>query len=52
MVQKNQKKTLCQKCHYHFDQSTMHEICKEYIRGYLINQYRDWNEEDLIYKKT
>lgn len=43
--------TLCPKCHRKYDQSTSREEMRGYFREYLQDQYEDWNEEDLIYRK-
>lgn len=50
--------TLCteltkNKCHRKYDFGTKEEqtIIKEKIKKYLQNQYENWNEEKLIYRK-
>jgi len=50
--------TLCteltqNKCHRKYDFGTKEERLKikEKIRKYLQSKYKNWNEEDLIYKK-
>ena len=43
--------TLCIDCHHKFDQTSYREEYKEYIKNYLSKMYKDWNEEDLVYKK-
>ena len=43
--------TLCQVCHFNYDNSTMRKDYKEQIRKYLQIKYEDWNEEMLVYKK-
>lgn len=43
--------TLCHKCHRRYDQSTDREEMQEYFRAYLQDQYDDWVEEELIYRK-
>lgn len=45
--------TLCHECHRAFDQGggdTAIEIGNR-VRNYLEENYPDWNEEDLVYKK-
>ena len=43
--------TLCLDCHHKFDQTTHRKEIKEYIKRYLSLMYKDWNEEELYYKK-
>ena len=43
--------TLCWNCHQRYDNSTERAKIKEYIKQYLQRHYKDWNEEDLIYRK-
>lgn len=43
--------TLCSNCHRRYDQTTERENIRVYIRNYLKEKYKDWNEEDLVYKK-
>lgn len=50
--------TLCteltqNKCHRKYDFGTKEEReqIKKIIRNYLKSKYKDWNEEDLVYKK-
>lgn len=42
--------TLCDRCHYRYDQTTAREQIKEILRGYLKSKYADWDEKKLIYK--
>ena len=42
--------TLCQRCHYNYDQTTQRPIYKEYIKKYLQSKYENWSEEDLYYR--
>lgn len=45
--------TLCRECHDKFDfgdRETM-TYYDQLIRNYLVEQYPDWNENDLIYRK-
>ena len=43
--------TLCPRCHRKYDQSTSREEMRAYFREYLQDQYEDWDEDDLIYRK-
>ena len=43
--------TLCNRCHYDYDQTTQRPVFKQIIREYLQSKYEDWNEEKLVYKK-
>lgn len=43
--------TLCFDCHRAYDQSENRKACKNIIKNYLKEQYLDWNEDDLVYKK-
>lgn len=43
--------TLCPRCHRRYDQSTDRREMRDFFRGYLMEHYEDWNEEDLIYRK-
>lgn len=43
--------TLCQRCHYNYDQTTQRPMYKEYIKKYLQSKYENWSEDDIIYKK-
>jgi 5-methylcytosine-specific restriction endonuclease McrA len=43
--------TLCQSCHRAYDQSADRKCCKDIIRKYLKEQYIDWSEDELVYKK-
>ena len=43
--------TLCPKCHRRYDQSTDREEMRDFFREYLQDQYEDWVEEELIYRK-
>lgn len=44
--------TLCDRCHYRYDQTTEREQIKEILRGYLKSKYADWDEKKLIYKNN
>ena len=45
--------TLCRECHDRFDFGDRETMTRydQMIRYYLIDQYPDWNEESLYYKK-
>lgn len=43
--------TLCQSCHMAYDQSIERKVCKNIIMRYLKEQYINWSEDELIYKK-
>jgi 5-methylcytosine-specific restriction endonuclease McrA len=43
--------TLCLKCHYNYDQTIKRNEIKEYIRNYLKSKYKDWSEDDIIFRK-
>lgn len=43
--------TLCLKCHTRYDQSGQRKPLQARIRQYLMEQYPDWDEEKLIYRK-
>ena len=43
--------TLCRECHDRYDNSTDREDMKEFFRWYLKQEYPDWSEEKLIYRK-
>lgn len=43
--------TLCLECHYAYDQTAERPLYREIIRSYLQDQYFDWDESKLVYKK-
>lgn len=43
--------TLCPICHRSYDQTTARKEMRDYFRGYLREQYEDWSEEALVYRK-
>ncbi len=43
--------TLCNACHYRYDNTTDRKAMREFFKKYLMSKYVDWNENDLIYKK-
>lgn len=43
--------TLCNDCHFMFDNTDKRKELREKYRTYLKSKYPNWNEQDLIYKK-
>lgn len=43
--------TLCWRCHQEYDNSAKRQRLKEYLKQYLQSKYKDWSEEDLVYRK-
>ena len=43
--------TLCPECHRRYDQTTARQEMRAFFREYLQEQYPDWNEEELYYRK-
>lgn len=43
--------TLCNDCHFMFDNTDKRKSLREKYRAYLKSKYSNWNEQDLIYKK-
>ena len=43
--------TLCPRCHMEYDQGPYRATLRRVLRAYLAQQYPDWNEETLTYKK-
>lgn len=43
--------TLCPACHRRYDQTTARAEMRGFFREYLSEQYEDWSEEALIYRK-
>lgn len=43
--------TLCPICHRNYDQTTERPKMRDYFREYLSEQYEDWSEEALVYRK-
>lgn len=43
--------TLCRKCHDKYDKTDARKWIGAIIRDYLMNQYDDWDESKLVYKK-
>ena len=43
--------TLCERCHWEYDQSRKRKALREKLRAYLQNNYPDWDERKLIYRK-
>lgn len=43
--------TLCDTCHFLYDQSYLRQPFKSTIERYLKSKYPDWDEEKLVYRK-
>lgn len=43
--------TLCIPCHHAYDQTEHREELRQRLRRYLQEQYPEWNEENLVYRK-
>lgn len=43
--------TLCPECHRRYDQTTARQEMRAFFREYLKEQYPEWNEEELYYRK-
>lgn len=43
--------TLCPLCHAQYDSTEERPILRAFFKRYLQEQYPDWDEENLIYKK-
>lgn len=43
--------TMCQRCHYMYDQGGDRQAIATYTERYLRSKYPDWNPEKLIYRK-
>ena len=43
--------TLCNNCHYRYDNTSLRPVIKEYLKNYLQSKYYGWNEEKLVYNK-
>ena len=43
--------TMCQRCHFMYDQGSDREAIGSYTEKYLRSKYPDWNPEKLVYKK-
>ena len=43
--------TLCPECHRRYDQTTARQEMRAFFREYLQEQYPDWSEEELYYRK-
>lgn len=44
--------TACPKCHDKYDFGVGIENMIEYTKNYLMSKYDDWDEEELVYKKS
>lgn len=42
---------LCMRCHDEYDNGAYHKVLKQQFREYLKGQYKDWDENQLVYKK-
>lgn len=42
--------TLCPNCHRAYDQTTQRKYLQVELRAYLQDKYKDWNEDELIFK--
>jgi 5-methylcytosine-specific restriction endonuclease McrA len=43
--------TMCQRCHFMYDQGIDREAIATYTAKYLRSKYPDWNPDKLVYKK-
>ena len=43
--------TLCNDCHYMYDNTDKRKKIKELFRQYLKEKYQDWDEKELVYNK-
>ena len=43
--------TVCSACHRQMDNGQMIKVYRQKAKEYLMSQYPDWNEDDLIYNK-
>ena len=43
--------TMCNRCHYMYDQGGERQAIATYTERYLRSKYPDWDKEKLIYKK-
>lgn len=43
--------TLCPKCHHKYDQTTERSTLRDFFRGYLMEKYPNWNEDELYYRR-
>lgn len=44
--------TLCPECHRRYDQTTEREPMRAYFRDYLMQNYPDWDEQKLYWRKN
>lgn len=42
---------LCFRCHYKYDRTTSREEMRAFFENHLRHHYKNWNEENLIYRK-
>jgi len=43
--------TLCANCHYLTDHTEHRKFMLNKIKKYLMTKYKDWNEQNLIYRR-
>lgn len=43
--------TLCEACHYRYDNTHERHDIRTILADYLKSKYRNWSEEKLVYKK-
>lgn len=43
--------TMCQRCHFMYDQGGERQAIATYTERYLRSKYPNWNPKNLIYKK-
>jgi 5-methylcytosine-specific restriction endonuclease McrA len=43
--------SLCDECHRRYDNSAERQVIKETLKQYLTEQYPDWREDELYYRK-
>lgn len=43
--------TLCNFCHFKYDNTALRKEIKEFLKDYLKSKYPDWDERNLVYRK-
>jgi 5-methylcytosine-specific restriction endonuclease McrA len=43
--------TLCNSCHFKYDNTVLRKEIKELLKDYLKSKYPDWDERNLVYRK-
>lgn len=43
--------TLCNGCHFRYDNTAQRKEIKELLKDYLKSKYPDWDERNLIYRR-